>query len=319
MMAPMITLSDILKARETIAGKLHRTPMLHSVALGKVTGTELYLKAELFQKTGSFKPRGALNKLHHLTDDEKKRGVITMSSGNHAQGLAFGASTLGIPATVVMPESTPDYKVQAARGYGAEVILHGTMKDIEQKCYELKEARSLTLVHPFDDPLIVAGGGTVGLEILEDVPAPDFVFVGIGGGGLISGAATAIKSQRPGTKVIGVEPVGAPTMYESLRKGAPIHLTQIDTIAEGLSGPFVGQLNLDHVREYVDDVVLVSDDEMVEAMRQILERCKVLAEPAGAASFAALLSRKVGVPQGATVVCVLSGGNVNAARLKQLL
>jgi threonine dehydratase len=293
--------------------------MLSSSALGKETGTDLYFKAELFQKTGSFKPRGALNRLLQLTDEEKKRGVITISSGNHAQGLAYAASLLGIPATVVMPAATPDHKVRAARGYGAEVILHGTVQDLATKCEEIQKARNLTLVHPFDDPFVIAGQGTLGLEVLEDVPEPDYVFVAIGGGGLISGVATAIKSQRPQVKVIGVEPTGAPTMHRSLQQDAPAHLETIDTIAEGLSAPFVGRLNLDHVQEYVDDIVLVSDDEMVEALRMILERCKVLTEPAGAAGFAALLFRKVSVPRGARVVCVLSGGNVDAEHLKQLL
>ncbi len=315
----MIDLGDILKARQSIAGQLHRTPMLSSSVLGKETGTELYLKAELFQKTGSFKPRGALNKLRQLTDEEKERGVITISSGNHAQGLAYASSMLGTAATVVMPAATPDHKVQAAWGYGAEVILHGTAQDLAAKCEEVQKARNLTLVHPFDDPLVIAGQGTLGLEVLEDVPEPDVVFVAIGGGGLISGVATAIKSQRPQVKVIGVEPTGAATMYHSLRQGTPAPLDTTDTIAEGLAAPFVGRLNLDHVQEYVDDIVLVSDDEMVEALRMLLERCKVLTEPAGAAGFAALLFRKVRIPRGARVVCVLGGGNVDAQRLKEFV
>ena len=315
----MVDLNDILAAREQIGGRLHRTPMISSTALGKRTGTELYFKAEQFQKTGSFKPRGALNKLQHLTDDEKRRGVITISSGNHAQGLAYAASLLDIHATVVMPEGTPDHKVRATQAYGAEVILHGSMKDIEAKAQQVQEARTFTMAHPFDDPLVIAGQGTLGLEVLEDIPEPDFVFVAIGGGGLISGVATAIKLQRPQVRVIGVEPVGAPTMHRSLQRGAPVHLESIDTIAEGLSAPFVGQINLEHVQSYVDDVVLVSDQEMVEAMRLILERCKLVTEPAGAAGFAALLFEKPKVPPGSRVVCVLGGGNVDAGRLKQLL
>jgi threonine dehydratase len=315
----MVALKDILQARESIAGKLHRTPTLSATALGKKTGTELYFKAELFQKTGSFKPRGALNKLRHLTDEERKRGVVSHSSGNHAQGLAFAASLLGVPATVVMPEATPDHKVQATKDYGAEVILHGTAKDITAKCEEIREERDLTMVHPFDDPLTIAGQGTLGLELLEDVPEPDFVFVAIGGGGLISGVATALKEQRPSVKVIGVEPVGAPTMHRSLHQGTPAHLETIDTIAEGLAVPYVGEINLEHARKYVHDVVFVSDEEIVQALRMILERCKLVTEPAGAAPFAALLSGKVRVPRGARVVCVLGGGNVDAQRLEQLL
>lgn len=315
----MVELSDILEARESIGGKLHRTPMLSSNALGKETGTDLYFKAEFFQKTGSFKPRGAFNTLRHLTEEQKARGVITLSSGNHAQALAYAASLLGTPATVVMPATTPHYKVQAAQAYGAEVILHGTVKDITAKCEEVREARGLTLVHPFDDPLIIAGQGTVGLEVLEDVPEPDFVFVSIGGGGLMAGVATALKSLLPSVKVVGVEPEGAPTMYRSLQAGAPVHLETIDTIAEGLAAPYVGQTNLEHVQRYVDDVVLVSDDEMLDALRMILERCKVLTEPAGAAAYAALQFRKVPVPRGSRVVCLLGGGNVGALRLREIL
>jgi threonine dehydratase len=175
------------------------------------------------------------------------------------------------------------------------------------------------MVHPFDDPLTVAGQGTVGLELLEDIPEPDIVLVAIGGGGLISGVATALKSQWPRVKVIGAEPVGAPTMHRSLQQGAPTHLETIDTIAEGLAVPYVGEINLEHARKYVDDIVLVSDEEIVEALRMILERCKLLTEPAGAAPFAALLAGKVRVPRGAQVVCVLGGGNVDAQRLKELL
>jgi threonine dehydratase len=254
-----------------------------------------------------------------MIGEQRRRGVITISSGNHAQGLAYAASMLGTPVTVVMPAATPGYKVQATQGYGAEVILHGTVKDITAKCEEVRKARDLTLVHPFDDPLTIAGQGTVGLEVLEDVPEPDFVFVAIGGGGLMAGVATAVKLQRPTVKVIGVEPVGAPTMQRSLQAGVPVHLETIDTIAEGLAAPFVGQANLEHAQKYVDDVVLVSDDEMVEALRMILERCKVLTEPAGAAAYAALQFRKVRVPRGSRVVCVLGGGNVDAQRLTELL
>jgi threonine dehydratase len=315
----MVQLDDILRARELIAHKLHRTPMFSSTTLGRQTGTELYLKAELFQKTGSFKPRGALTKLQQMTDEDKRRGVITWSSGNHAQGLAYSASTLGIPATVVMPEATHEHKVQATRGYGAEVILHGTMNDVVAKCQEVQQSRNLTMVDPFDDPLVIAGQGTLGLEVLEDVPQPDFVFIAVGGGGLISGVAAATKLQRPQVRVIGVEPTGAPTMYQSLRQGVPVHLEKVDTIAEGLSSPHVGQINLDAVQKYVDDVVLVSDHEIVEALQVILERCKLLAEPAGAASFAPLLFNRVRVPRGSRVVCVLGGGNVDVQRLKQLL
>jgi len=315
----LVELSDIIKAQQTIARYVHRTPIMSSATLGRRTDVNLYFKAEVFQKTGSFKPRGALNKLHNLTDEERKRGVITVSSGNHAQGLAYASSILGIPATVVMPETTPKNKVNATKGYGAEVILHGRVEDLMTKCLEIQKERNLTMVHPFDDPLIIAGQGTIGLEILEDFPEVQWVFVPVGGGGLISGIATAIKLKKPDVKIVGVEPVGAAAMLQSVQQNAVVHLDKVDTIAEGLGAPSAGEYTLAHFKRYVDDLVLVSDSEIIQALRLILERCKILTEPAGAAGFAALLFKKVDVPNGAQVVCVLSGGNLDLKRLKGLL
>jgi threonine dehydratase len=287
------------------------------MTLGRRTNAHLHFKAEVFQKTGSFKPRGAINKLHHLTAEERKRGVITISSGNHAQGLAYAASLFGISATVVMPHTTPANKVSATRGYGAEVIL--TEGDIFTTCLEIQKERNLTLVHPFDDPHVVAGQGTIGLEILDDLPEVDAVFVPVGGGGLISGIATAIKLSKPAVKIVGVEPIGASAMWQSLQRKAVVHLDKIDTIAEGLAAPFVGELNLALVQKYVDELVLVSDDEMIEALGLILEWCKILTEPAGAAGFAALLFKKANIPSGSEIVCLLSGGNIDSSRLGHLL
>ena len=314
-----VSLPDILMAREVIAGKVHRTPTIRSTNLGKLTGTELYFKAEVFQKTGSFKPRGAINKLNSLSHEERARGVITMSAGNHAAGLAYAASLFGIKATVVMPENAVKSKVEATRGYGATVIQHGGAKDLFPKVQEIQQERNLTFVHPFDDPYVIAGQGTIGLEILEDVLEPDVVVVAIGGGGLISGIAAAIKLKRPTAKVIGVEPVGSSAMMQSLQHNEVARLDRHDTIADGLAAPFVGEANLAHVRRYVDGVVLVTDEEISEALGLILERRKLLTEPAGAASFAALLHRKFDVAPGARVVCVLSGGNVDRSRLKTIL
>jgi threonine dehydratase len=314
-----VTLPDILMAREVIAGKVHRTPTITATNLGNLTETELYFKAEAFQKTGSFKPRGATNKLNSLTHEEKARGVITISAGNHAAGVGYAASMMGIQATVVMPENAPQSKVEATRGYGVNVIQHGGMKDLLPKMQEIQEERNLTFVHPFDDPYIIAGQGTVGLEILEDVPAPDVVVVPIGGGGLISGVATAIKLKQPATKVIGVEPVGSSVMTQSLQQDEVMRLDTHDTIADGLAAPFTGKRNLAHVRRYVDSVALVTDDEIAESLKLILERCKIMTEPAGAAAFAALLHRKFDVAPGARVVCILSGGNIDQSRLKTIL
>jgi len=294
--------------------------MISSKTLGQRVGVNLHFKAEVFQKTGSFKPRGALNKLHNLTVEEKERGIITISAGNHAQGLAYAASLLGIKTTVVMPQTAVKSKIQATKGYGAEVILHGTGKDLMVKCRELMQERDLTLVHPFDDPFIIAGQGTLGLEILEDVSTPpDVVIVPVGGGGLISGVATALKSTDPTIKVVGVEPMVAAAMTQSLQQNSVVSLDKIDTIADGLAAPFAGEYTLAHVKKYVDELVLVSDEEIITALRLILERCKILTEPAGAAGFAALLFEKVTVPKGAQVVCVLSGGNIDRNHLKEIL
>ena len=309
----MIGLVDINNAQRTIAGRIHRTPLISSTTAGRRTNTHLHFKAEVFQKTGSFKPRGAINKLHHLTEEERRKGVITISSGNHAQGLAYAASLFGTSATVVMPHTTPPNKVDATRGYGAEVIL--TEGDLLTTCLGIKKERNLTMVHPFDDPHIVAGQGTIGLEILDDLPKVDAVFVPVGGGGLISGIATAIKLKKPAVKIVGVEPIGASTMYQSLQRKEVFHLNRMDTIAEALAAPFVGELNLALVQKYVDELVLVSDDEMIEALCLILEWCKILTEPAGAAGFAALLFKKANIPSGSEVVCLLSGGNIDRSRL----
>jgi len=313
----LISLDEVLAARDVIAGRVHRTPVLSSTMLGERAGVRLFFKPELLQKTGSFKVRGVLNALHHLSPEERQRGVVTLSAGNHAQALAWGARQYGIPAVVVMPARAPKSKVEATRGYGGEVVL--TEEDLLETCLTIQRQRDLTLVHPFDDPRIIAGQGTVGLEIVEDVSDVDAVVVSVGGGGLISGVATAVKGLRPKTRVFGVEPEGSAVMRKSLDLGEPIALEERATIADGLDAPFAGRHTLAHIRARVDDLVLVSDAEIVEALRLILSRAKLLAEPAGAASLAGLLAGGLDIPEGATVVCVLSGGNVDLDRLKELL
>ncbi len=315
----LITLHDIEQAQPVIAPYLHRTPILTASALGAMINCRLLFKAELFQKAGSFKPRGALNKLNSLTAEERQRGVIAISAGNHAAGLAYAASVMNIRATIVMPEAAVASKVQATRGYGATAVLHGSGKDLMPKARELQAAHNLTFCHPFDDPLVIAGQGTVGLEISQDVAAPDVVMVPIGGGGLIAGVATAIKAHYPRTRVIGVEPEGAAKMLPSLQQGTPVTLEATHTIADGLAAPFAGAHTLEHVQRFVDEVVLVSDAEITEAMLLIMERCKLMVEPSGAAGFAALLFNRITVAPGSTVVCILSGGNVDRQRLKTIL
>lgn len=313
----LVTLDDIRAARSVVTDHVHRTPIITSSYLSAQTDLDLRFKAELFQKTGSFKPRGVLNKIHHLTNEERDKGVITISAGNHGQALAWGASQVGVAATVVMPENAVRSKVEATRQYGGEVVL--TERGLLETMEEIRAERGLMLVHPFDDPHIIAGQGTVGLEVMEDAPDVEAVVVGVGGGGLISGIATAVKGRRPETLVYGVEPEGASAMSQSLERGEVVHLDGVDTVADGLAPPFAGEHTLAHVRARVDEVVIVKDDEILEAMRLILERCKVLAEPAAAAPLAALLTEKLQLPSGARTVCVLSGGNIDSERLKSYL
>jgi|SRR5690349_2747913 len=313
----LVPLDRIVAAREVVRGRLHETPTVTSAFLSDRIGAPVHLKLELFQKTGSFKPRGVLNRLANMTEAERQRGLITLSAGNHAQAVAWAARQYGVRATVVMPVRATKAKVEATRGYGGDVLL--TDGDLLTTALELQRDRNLTLVHPFDCPFVIAGQGTVGLEVAEQVPNVDTVIVGVGGGGLIAGVAAAIRAVRPNARIVGVEPVGAPGMTESLRRGEPVRLERLDTIADGLAAPFAGRLNYLHVRELVDEMVLVTDDEIVAAIPVLMERCKIVAEPAGAAAVAALLAGKV-VPQpGETAVAVVSGGNIDQGRLKQLL
>lgn len=315
----MVTVEDILVAQQTIAGRLHRTPLVSSAAIGARIGAPLYLKLENWQKTGSFKPRGVLTKISALSQAEREHGLITASAGNHAQALAWAAAAEGIQCIVVMPATAPASKVAATRGYGATVVLEPDVTTVFSHAQSLAAEHGYTFVPPFDDPAIVAGQGTVGLEILEDLPSVATVVVPVGGGGLIAGVALAIKSQRPGTRIIGVEPEGASAMWRSREAGRALRLERVDTIADGLGAPFAGELTFAIVQQYVDDLVLVTDDQIRSAMALILERCKVLAEPAGAAGIAALLSGAVAVSTPEPVVAIVSGGNVDVSRLAALL
>ena len=315
----MITLSAIHAARDRIGDRVHRTPVLSASRLGARAGVTLALKCESLQKTGSFKVRGALNRLTQLDETGRRRGVITVSAGNHAQALAWAARDARVACTVVMPSAASRMKVEASKGYGAEVVLHGaTSIEAFTRAHELAAERGLTFVHPFDDDEIQAGQGTVGLEILEQAPDVDAVVVPIGGGGLIAGIAVAIKEQRPSVRVYGVEPTGAPAMRQSLDAGRPIRLDTVKTIADGLAAPMAGDLTYPVVVRYVDDVVLVSDEEIAGAMRDLLFSAKLLAEGGGAAATAALVAGRLPL-EGKRVVSVVSGGNVDADRVKQLL
>jgi threonine dehydratase len=314
------TIDDIRAAAVRIAPHLHHTPLLGSHSLSKLTGYKLSFKCENLQKTGSFKPRGAVNRIATLDPDAANRGIITISAGNHAQGVAYAAARLGIKAVVVMPETAVASKVVATRSYGAECILHGDVHSAFEKLQEVQQDRGLTLVHPFDDPMLIAGQGTVGLELLEKDGAPfDAVVVGVGGGGLIAGVATALSSLAPETRVFGVEPEGAATMTLALAAGSVVRLDDLNTIADGLAPPFVGELNLAVVEHLVESVVRVTDVEIRYAMALLLERMKLLVEPAGAAALAALMNGKIPVERGTRVAVILSGGNVDVQRLAELL
>jgi threonine dehydratase len=312
-------LSDIKEAKRLVSKHLHATPILQSSSLDELLGSTNYLKAEIFQKTGSFKPRGALNKILHLSDQEKAKGMIAVSAGNHAQAVAWAATKAGVTSTVVMPLTASNVKVSATRGYGAEVILFGNSTiEAFAEMQRLQIERDLTLVHPFDDFHVIAGAGTIALEILEQVDHLDNIFVPIGGGGLISGIAIAIKALSPSTKVIGIEPDGANAMYQSLQKKQIVKLDSIHTIADGLAAPFAGILTYATASEFVDQIICVSDDEIKVAMKFLLQRCKLVVEPSGATALAALMSGRYKTSAAAKNMIILSGGNVDLQLLAAL-
>jgi threonine dehydratase len=304
-------------AHAVIRPHIHHTPLLSSRMLGEATGFDAYLKAEIFQRTGSYKIRGPLNKFTHLTDDERRRGVVCSSAGNHAQGVALAARIHGIRAVVCMAENATPSKIAATRAYGAEVVLHGTIWDeANEKAKELVREQGLTYVHPFDDMQLITGQGTVGLEIMRDLPDVDVVVVPIGGGGLISGVSQAVKAVKPSVKVIGVESSGAPGMRDSVRAGQVVTLEQVDCVIDGLRVKRVGETTFEVVRRFVDDIVTLPDEQMFDAMLWVMSHAKLVVEGAAAAPVAALLHGLVDAPAGSKVVCVLSGGNVNLDRLR---
>lgn len=313
----LLGLDDIADAQARIGDLVRLTPVMSSTTVGDELGVRLHLKAELFQKTGSFKPRGVFNKLLSMEPADRSRGLVSLSAGNHAAALAYGATAVGARATIVMPASAMQSKVEATKRYGGEVVqTDGSLLD---ECLALQRERNLTLVHPFDDLAVMAGQGTVGLELIEQAPDAGMVVVPVGGGGLISGIAAAVKLRHPSVRVIGVEPDGADAMSRSLVQGAPAHLDKVDTIADGLAPPFAGEHTFRHVASFVDEIVRVTDAQIIDAVRVLVQRCKLTAEPAGAAGLAALLAGKVSPPAGCTVACVISGGNVGLDVLKRLL
>ena len=315
----LVSLRDVRRARDTIAGKTNRTPMVRSGNLGAMAGLDLYLKLEPMQKTGSFKVRGAINKVAALTAEERTRGVIALSAGNHAQGVAWAATNAGVKSTFVMPANAVKGKVEATRAYGGEVIQ--TAGDLMSTVRQLQQERALVLVHPFDDPLVIAGAGTVTDEIYDDLPDADAIVFGIGGGGLASGTAVVSRARRPAARLIGVEPEGACAMRQSLDRNTPVYLDPPPrSTIDALAAPFAGALNFAHVRDLGVEVFVLPDAPIIEAMWLLIERSKVLAEPAAAAGLAVLLQKAVtpGLPDGSKVVLIISGGNVDRERLKTL-
>ncbi|PYR79643.1 MAG: threonine ammonia-lyase [Acidobacteria bacterium] len=307
------------EARARMGAHVYRTPLLTSRLLSERTGFDVRVKAEMFQRGGSYKIRGPMNKFSYLTDEQKRRGVICSSAGNHAQGVALAAAIYGIKAVVVMAENATTSKIDATRAYGAEVVLHGTIWDeANERAKQLVEERGYTYIHPFDDEQLIVGQGTLGLEIYQDWPEVDVAIVPIGGGGLISGVTTALKACNPAIRIIGVESSGAPAMTRSVREGRLLTLERVDCIIDGLRVKRVGEKTFDIVRRFVDELVTLPDEQIFDAVVWIMSHLKVVPEGAAAASVGALLQGLVAAPRGARVVCVLSGGNINLEQLKGL-
>jgi threonine dehydratase len=308
----MVTLDDVRAALARIRDRIYLSPCARSETFSKLTGTQAYLKLDNLQMTGAYKERGALNKLLLLSAAERERGLIAASAGNHAQAVAYHAGRLGVAATIVMPEATPIMKVANTRSHGAKILLHGASYDESYaEARRLEQAEGLTFVHPFDDPDVIAGQGTVALEILGQEPETDAVVVPIGGGGLISGMGVVLKSLRPKAKVIGVETEVLPSMLQAVEAGKPVTLEAANTIADGIAVKRAGDLTLEHVKRYVDEIVTVSEEEIASAILYLLEREKTVVEGAGAVGVAALMHRKVRGLEGKRVVSVISGGNID--------
>ncbi|MEZ0248622.1 MAG: threonine ammonia-lyase [Thermoproteus sp.] len=313
---PLDEATAVIKEQQR-RGAIHRTPLFRSESLSRIQNGEVYLKLEALQKTGSFKIRGAYYAMYKYIQEGYRR-FITASAGNHAQGVAYAAQLHGVKATVVMPSTTPWLKVKKTMDYGADVILHGeSYYEAEKKALELV-AQNVKFLHAYNDLYVIAGQGTIGVEILEDLGSVDAVVVPIGGGGLISGIAYAVKKARPNVKIYGVQSSGAPSVYLSLREGRIITLDRVDTIADGIAVKRPGEITMAFIEKYVDDVVLVDDNEITDAIYLLAERARVIAEGAGAASVAALMSGKLNL-EGKKAVAVVSGGNIDATTLVRVL
>jgi threonine dehydratase len=315
-----IGLHEIASARERIRGRVVETPCAPADALGERFGGELWFKFENLQRTGSFKERGALNRLLALSEEERRRGVIAASAGNHAQGVAYHAGRLGVPATIVMPERTPLIKVSNTERFGATVVLHGaSYDDAMTEARRRGEAGALQMIHPFDDPLVIAGQGTIGLELLEQVPNVDVVVVPVGGGGLIAGIASAVKQRRPEVRIVGVEAASLPAAGAARAAGEPVVIPPGETIADGIAVRRIGSLTFELIERYVDDLVTVDEEEIASAILHLIEREKTVVEGAGAVGLAAVLHGRVRDLGGRCVVVPLSGGNIDLNLISRII
>ncbi|MHB8604776.1 MAG: threonine ammonia-lyase [Thermoplasmatota archaeon] len=315
-----VTLADIDRARANLRGVAHHTPFNPSASLSDATGADVGLKLENLQRTGSFKIRGAANKIMSLTPAERARGVVAASAGNHAQGVALGARLAGIAATIVMPVNAPLAKVEAVKSYGAKLVSFGAnYNEAETRAYEIQKETGAAFVHAYNDLDVIAGQGTLGLEMLEDWPEVETLVVPVGGGGLLAGIATAVKAKRPDVRVIAAEPEGAAKLYESKRAGRLFELPALDTIADGLATRHLGTLTWDVLKEKIDASVIVSDDDIAAAILFLLERAKTLVEGAGAVGLAALLAKKFPYRPGEKIMVLLSGGNIDVSLLDHII
>lgn len=315
----MIKVKDIQQAQRLLQKLIDPSPLIRSFHLSEVTGLEIYLKLENLQRTGSFKIRGAYNKIGSLSEEERKKGVLTASAGNHGQGVAFASSLYGVESLIVMPEKCPLNKISAVKAAAGRIILHGaTFDDCYNYALELKNNTGMTFIHSFDDPFVMAGQGTIGLEIFKSLPEVDNVIVPIGGGGLIAGIATAIKALRPKTIVTGVEPAKAPSMTCSLQRGEIISLSHVDTIADGIAVKRVGALPFEIVRKLVDEVITLEEEEIAASILVLMEREKLVAEGAGAVSVGSLLFHADKI-KGRKVVAVISGGNIDVNIIERII
>jgi threonine dehydratase len=316
----MISLDDVLAARERIRSSVYYSPCTHSQMLSRLCDLEIFLKLENLQMTGSFKERGALNRIATLTPEQAAKGVVAASAGNHAQGVAYHATQRGIRAVIVMPLTTPLVKVTATRGFGAEVVLHGANYD--EACEEatrLCTEQGMTFIHPFDDALVMAGQGTIGLELLEQVENLEAVIIPIGGGGLIGGIACAVKESNPKVRVIGVQTSRLPSMKRAISEHHPVTLEPSTTIADGIAVRRAGEVTFPVVEKYVDEIVTVEEDEIASAILTLLEREKTLAEGAGATALAAVLQQRTGLPKGTRTAVLVCGGNIDVTLLSRII